>query len=306
MLGPMPHRPYPPHLRTIVLERVAAGEFIKEICGEPDMPCAESVTGWARREPEFGAALATAKARGAHRRRWAFDEARAGALLARLAAGESIGAVLADPAMPSPAVYRYWRATHGEFAEAVGRLNAVKAAEKAARMRRRRRGYDAALAATILARVWEGRPLRRVLAADPALPCLSVLARWRREVPEFDAALKGCLRKAGLRRAAGRLHSPELQEEICERIAEGATFRTLARDLAMPCAGTLSNWMRTKPGFFNAVAEACAWREQWWAEEAYGLAMTAGLGARRQIGQLRSKAGRLRGMWAAEEADLLG
>jgi hypothetical protein len=299
----MARRPYPPHLRTVILDRVAAGEWLKDICAEPGMPCPESVTGWARREPDFRAALATAKARGAHRRTWAFDEPTAKALLARLAAGETIGAILSDPAMPSPAVYRYWRATDAAFAEAVGRLNAVKATEKAARMRRRRRDYDAMLAATILARVWEGRPLRRVLAADPALPCLSVLARWRRAVPEFDAALKDCLRKAGLRRAAGRLHSPELQEEICERIAEGATFRTLARDLAMPCAGTLSNWMRTKPGFLNAVAEACAWREQWWAEEAYGLAMTAGPGARRQIGQLRSKAGRLRGMWAVEDAD---
>jgi len=302
----MPFR-HPATVRDLILQRVAAGEPLKWIAAEPGMPCPESVTGWARRDPAFAAAYERAKAQGAWRRTLMFDEAKARRLLARLAAGETIGRVLADPAMPSPRTYRYWRATYGEFAEAVGRLNAVKTAEKAARARRRTRAYDAGLADKILYRVGQGGRLRRVLSADPALPCLAVLARWRREQPQFDRDLRVCMTVAQLRRAGTRLYSAELVEEICGRIAEGATFRSLAADPAMPCLRTLCNWRRTKPAFAEAVASACRWRDDWWADQALDIASRATAAtvdqARRRIGALRCKAARLRGMWAGEADD---
>ena len=83
-----PYR-YPPHVRLLVLERLAAGERLKDICRGDGMPCAESVTGWMRAGPGFAAAVAQARLRGDDARR-RFDPARAEAFLARARAGASI------------------------------------------------------------------------------------------------------------------------------------------------------------------------------------------------------------------------
>jgi hypothetical protein len=252
---------YPCHLRDVILARVAAGETVRAVCAGAGMPCAGTVQVWRQRDPLFRAALREALAKGRWRRFRQFDEARAGALLERLRNGVTIREALADPATMSQRAFRYWRATDVGFAEELARINRIKREDRVAWAKGRWRSFDRALADQILLRVGRGTPLRRVLSADKALPCLTVLARWRRERPEFDDELRVAMRASRYVVRARRLWSETLEAEIVERIARGASFRKLAHDPEMPCLRTLSNWMKRKPQFAEAVRWACRERE---------------------------------------------
>lgn len=150
----------------------------------------------------------------------------------------------------------------------------------------------------MLYRVAMGEPLRRVLGSDAAFPCLSVLARWRRQNREFDSELRIAMKGSRFRRGARRLWSQDLQTEITMRIAEGSSFRDIPRDPDMPALSTLSNWMRRKPGFVDAVAAACRRREQMILDRQLEIARAAteaSVGeARRQIAALERRRAILR------------
>lgn len=255
----MPARAYAdthPQARQQILDRVTAGEKLSRICAEPGMPSYASVHAWTRADANFATALTNARLRGD--RSLAFDEAKARALLARLAAGEGIVSILRDPAMPSRRAYRHWRMTQGEFGGEVWRLNQVKVREAARRGAAGLRPFDPVLADRIVARVARGLGYVAILKPGQGLPCRSVVERWRKTQPEFDAVLKIALRasvRAARRRPRGR--APYyLVEAICEGIAEGGTFESLGKLADMPCARTLHNWMRTRPDFAEAVGRA--------------------------------------------------
>lgn len=183
-------RPYPPGVRSELLRRLAAGERLKAIGREAGMPDPSSVNGWMRADPAFAAEVAQARAAGEHRRRFMFDEAKAQAFLGRVRAGEQIGDVLRDPAMPSLATYRYWLAASAPFAEAMHAMRQARASERVERARKRFRPYDAAIGERIYVRLWKGEGLRAILRSDKAFPSLAVLARWRRDEPEFERMLQ--------------------------------------------------------------------------------------------------------------------
>lgn len=245
-----------PQVRQQILDRVTAGEKLAHICAEPGMPAHETVLVWAKADPNFASALANARLRGD--RSLAFDEAKARALLARLAAGEGIVSILRDPAMPSRRVYRHWRMTQGEFAGEVWRLNQVKVREAARRGAAGLRPFDPVLADRIVARVARGEGYVAILKSGQGLPCRGVVERWRKMEPAFDEVLTIALRasvRAARRRPRGR--TPDyLVEAICEGIAEGGTFESLGKLADMPSARTLHNWMRTRPDFAEAVGRA--------------------------------------------------
>src|SRR5258708_31283943 len=76
-------------------------------------------------------------------------------------------------------------------------------AKMAAIGRARWRPFDAALGARLVAALAAGGDrLEVVLAADPELPCKPVVARWRREAPGFDAAVRAALGAQQQRRLA--------------------------------------------------------------------------------------------------------
>jgi len=266
-----------PEVRATILERLVGGERLKHICAEAGMPCHESVTGWMRRDAGFAAEVAQARARGDWRRRFMMDEAKARALLARLAAGERIGDILRDPAMPSARTYAYWRASQGWFAEEVFRLNGVKAAAKAERMRGRFRAFDPGVGEKIYVRLWKGEHLRAVLRSDRAFPSLAVLTRWRRENPEFDRMMRFVLTGWKKKRARERcLCTPELTATIVDRLRQGASLRSLSQEAGMPSQGAMYSWARTRPEFARAVAEACEDREDWYRDQMLDLVIRAG------------------------------
>lgn len=291
---------YPPQIRAAILARVAAGERVKHMAREAGMPCAESVNGWMRADPGFAAEMAQARRVGEHRRRFVCDEVKARAILGRLAAGETLSAVLRDPEMPSYRTFVHWRATQGWFAEEVWRLNRQKAANKAQRLRDRRRAYDPEVGERLYVRLWKGERLRAILSSDKAFPSLSVLARWRRDEPAFDAMLRFAMGawKHERPRRNDRLYSPERVGEVFAGIVAGGSLRSLARRPDMPCARTLYAWCRTRPEFAAMVAEACTFREDWYLEQLVRIAEAATPGtvgrARRAMAPLNAQLVRLK------------
>ncbi|WP_337188274.1 hypothetical protein [Phenylobacterium sp.] len=118
------------------------------------------------------------------RTRW--SKALGAAICARVAAGELLYEVCREPGMPT--------------AQAVGRWARENPAFGAALRAARRRGgrslrgggvwsYRAETAEEVFERLCEGEGLSAI-AADPAMPSLSTLFHWRRNFPEFDAAVR--------------------------------------------------------------------------------------------------------------------
>lgn len=253
-----PHRP---HLKLAILERIHKGETLNEVCASEGMPGMRCVLLWARKDPEFAAALKRERARTAEIRRFRVDPVRAREFLRRQACGARVSAVVRHPDMPSLTVYRRWRHLDGAFSERVHLNRMGKYGRGVAH--KRWREFDQDVADRIIVAVSKGAVMRRLLATDRAFPSLAVLERWRRENPEFDGALKTAMKVGSFRRP--RDHARQgwaPMEEILERIRGGASLRQLAAQPDMPSGGTLYAWVKKRPEFARAVEEACRDRNQ--------------------------------------------
>src|SRR5258708_35028080 len=111
-------------------EGIAGGLSLEAVCAQPDMPCRSAVWKWTRAHPWFAELMAQARRR-AETRRGAFDEALGAAIVARVAAGERIAAILADPRLPSHPVHRPWRPQQGHFPRQVYQLPRLADAQPA-------------------------------------------------------------------------------------------------------------------------------------------------------------------------------
>jgi hypothetical protein len=261
-------------LKAEIVARVAAGAVQRAVCGEAGMPGAQTVRNWAKADAAFTAELAAARRRGAWARLYAFDEGKAAAFLARARAGEPINALLAEPGMPSRRTYNHWKAAQPPFAEAVFALRQRRDAGLGERGRARRRAFDQGLADRVIVGLHKGlsRGLRleAVLAGDPALPCKPVLARWRREQPEFDRVLRMMF---SAQRAAAKPVPELLVEEIVDHIVEGGSFASFSRLPGGPSRTTLRRWLRDRD-FAAAVAHACEFREEWYYDHIQMIAQS--------------------------------
>jgi hypothetical protein len=135
-------------LGEVICARVAAGESLKGVCAGEGMPHPTTVYAWSREQPGFGAALAEAQKANRVAARLA-DRARAAARLAagrdgrgrwstytpeigeeicaRIAGGESLKAIGADPEMPCAATVLNWAARYPEFGDAYAQARAFMA-----------------------------------------------------------------------------------------------------------------------------------------------------------------------------------
>ena len=144
--------------------------------------------------------------------------------------------------------------------------------------------FDWDLAAAIATRVVNGESLRSVCRADPAMPTEKTVWNWRRARPEFDELMTWANAtararslaeqgradaakreaKAAARRARGfrpypRLHdgyAPDVAEAILDRLVMGESLTNICRDPAMPCVGTVYNWMRRYPDLVRGYRTA--------------------------------------------------
>jgi len=252
-----------PRLKAEIVAQVDAGAFLKTVCAAPGMPSVLTVRTWARTDAFFGEALAAARARGTWRRQWVIDEAVAADFLARARAGAPIRSLLGQPGMPSQTAYRRWKIADPPFAEAAFALLQRRNARGREWGHGRRRAFDPAVADRIVARLHKARGLKALLRNDPELPSREVVARWRREQPEFDRVLK---RIIAAWRAKPRPVPAEVAEDILEHIVEGGSFASYSRQPGAPSFNTLRSWMRD-PDFAWKVGQACEWREDWYHDQ---------------------------------------
>lgn len=264
-------------LKARIVEEVTSGAPLRTVCAAPGMPDTATVRGWRRSDTAFAEALAQALRVGHWRRRWMFDEARAQAFLARYRAGERIDAILRDPAMPSRKVLDRWRATEAPFGEEIERLKAEREPERSRGLRRVKTPapWDGAAADRVLIQLVRGVRLRDLYATDPTLPRPGVVARWRREQPEFDAEVKASIRIGFLRRSTAAIRCERLSEPIALRIVEGASLHSLSREAGMPHARTLYRWFAEHPAFAAEVDAACDERRYWYMDQVLDIAGAA-------------------------------
>ena len=137
---------YTPERGREICARLAAGTSEAALCREPGMPSVQAVRLWAVREPEFGAAYEAAKAAAREARlskdrkvdlgrRWRtaltlasgwtpaggavspYCDELAQLICARIAGGESVLSIGADPAMPCAQTIYNWVRQKDEFRE---------------------------------------------------------------------------------------------------------------------------------------------------------------------------------------------
>jgi hypothetical protein len=167
------------------------------------------------------------------------------------------------------------------------------------------------MADRIYLRVLRGESLRAMLCTDPALPSRHVMARWRREQPEFDRRM--AMATAVRRKLGGRARcscTPELAHRIAERVVKGDSLAQIARARGMPSVHTLYAWKRDRPDFAEAIAAARDAQEDWCgdqvliaAEDATPATVRA---ARRRIAPLKRRSAYLRKRAKRLEDEALG
>lgn len=116
---PRPYVRFSARLARALCVRIAAGETQVAICGDPAMPSRATLGRWAREIPAFAKIFAHAKALGARGGggNSTYCPVTAHEVVTRVAEGETLTSIAADPAMPSMGSLFYWRKAHPEFAE---------------------------------------------------------------------------------------------------------------------------------------------------------------------------------------------
>lgn len=105
----------------------------------------------------------------------------------RVAAGESVEAICAEPGMPHRATLARWTKTRPKLAELLRRAKA--SAGRGARSAQLST-YDPVAADEICERIAEGETLSAI-CRDPMMPGYSSVQRWRRTFGDFDKAFRG-------------------------------------------------------------------------------------------------------------------
>lgn len=282
-----PYREARRDLKAQVIARVTAGTSLNALGREAELPSSATFQNWARTDPCFRFDLDDALRRGTWRRRWAFDPVRGEALLARYRDGETIAQILRDPKMPSHRVLAYWRATDPAFNEALFHAQAGRVSQRQCRWRAARppRAFDPKAAERVLIALVRGARLKDMPRCDPSLPGRSLIARWRREEPEFDAEVRAALRHGWARDGTAARRCARLTETIVRAIVDGASLHSLSRRPGMPCSATLYRWVRERPAFAREVAAACHERERGYLEQIEEIADTVTPANRPQVTQ---------------------
>lgn len=144
--------------------------------------------------------------------------------------------------------------------------------------------YDPELGAAICRRLAAGESLRAICREDPSMPTEKTVWNWARAHEEFRLMKAHALAMARARSLAaqdarelerwvrfggphGRTgrpsgYDPQVAQAICERLIVGETLAQVCRDPAMPCVGTVYNWLRKYPEFRDDVRGAKAMVEE--------------------------------------------
>jgi hypothetical protein len=154
MVEPLARRPAPVYsleLAQAICARIAQGESVRAICRDRTMPSHDTLHRWSALRPEFARMQAEARrtARTRHVRRresskltalagrkrpWGrgdlYTPALGAEICRRLAEGESLAEVCADPRLPHRATVYGWLAAHADFAELYRQAREIQAHDR--------------------------------------------------------------------------------------------------------------------------------------------------------------------------------
>ena len=227
-------------------------------------------------------------------------------ILARVSGGESVRAICREPGMPSARTVSDWGRADPRFRQdlwAAGQRRAARQSQKPQQLRGPRRvktprPWDEAVADQVLIRVMNGAELKTLGQTDPDLPGRGVLARWRREQPDFDAELRFAIRHRMRRHGRAAQSCAALSEAIVDGIVGGASLHSLSRQPGMPSDKTLYRWFHQRPAFRAEIDAACRDREDIYIDRIVELARAITpanhVAVARQISLLKRQLGRLR------------
>ena len=285
-------------LQTEVIRRLLQGQSLRTTCAAQGMPRPITLYRWKARNAAFAAALEAAQRHSARRRVVACHEDQARAFLVRLAAGERLGDISRDPAMPGPATVHRWRLSQHRFGAEVRRLIAAQGAQRlrAHRHRTARVEWTEALADRALLWIGRGQRIDCLRQIDPALPSAWVLQRWRRERPDFDYAVRANIHVGRFKRVGPRMEAAT--QPLLDGIVQGGSINTLGGQDGLPTAKTLYLWLRRNPELAGQVARACEDREMWYMDDILDIVERVAPGdlalARRLIAPLSRRLGQLK------------
>ena len=176
-------------------------------------------------------------------------------VLARVEAGYTAKALSTLPGYPCGKTLLRWAKRDPDFARrladarAWGRGLRTPAGPALSR-------YDEARAQAFLLRVRRGERVID-LARMPDQPGRVTLAAWKRQRPDFAAALAeavGFSRRARTRRF-GR-YDEAIADRLILRVSQGERLRDLMREPGLPGRAAIRRWRRREPAFAGALAMA--------------------------------------------------
>jgi hypothetical protein len=117
----------------------------------------------------------------------------------------------------------------------------------------------------------------KAITADPRMPAYCTVFQWVKVVPEFGdhyRAVRATLARSrleerdarrGPKRPSGRksTYTPELADEVCERVRWGKSLSEVSAEPDMPSFRAIYRWLKDRPDFRATFVEACDWRAGW-------------------------------------------
>jgi hypothetical protein len=179
-------------------------------------------------------------------------------VLERLEAGMPMRVLERLAGFPSRQTLHSWVRADPDFAR---RLAAARAWGKGVRVSATAGPvFDAGRAEAFLVKVRLGEAVKD-LVKRPGGPTRLLLNRWRRERPDFDAALKEATWSARCfhGRQKGWPFNDALADRIILRLGRGETLPDLMKDPDLPGKDALARWRRGHPVFAGALKLA-SWR----------------------------------------------
>jgi transposase-like protein len=248
---------YTAELADRILQEVARGRALSDICLEPGMPCVNTVRQWVADDIE-GFAGRYSEAReigGPHVRAYPtrYTTELADRILHELTHGRALKDICAEPGMPCVATVRNWVVDDTEgFAARYS-----EAREAGASLFRYPTRYTPELAERIVAQVTSGRALAD-LCSEPGMPPQGTIRQW---IVDNRADFSERYRRAqeiGRALSGGPIpYSAELADRVLGELMEGRTLVEVCDGPGMPSKGTVLLWARRdRDGFAARYKEA--------------------------------------------------
>ena len=248
---------YTAELAERILQEVALGRALSDICAEPGMPCVNTVRQWMADDIEgFAARYRAAGEIGGPRVRiypTRYTAELADRILHQLAHGRALKDICAEPGMPCVTTVQKWVADDTEgFAARYGQARGI--GDPLVRHWTR---YTAEIGERIVGAITSGRTLADV-CSEPGMPDLKTIRNWVADNREDFTERYGRAQEIGRALGGGSIpYSPELADRVLGELMEGRTLVEVCRLPGMPSKAAVLLWARRdRDGFAARYKEA--------------------------------------------------